>query len=50
MEKYYKPELNLTEMDLASFLCSSIKTMNFTLEVDEYQNMSETDGVLYFDE
>lgn len=47
MEKYTKPEVLDTEVEFSSFVCTSIGEMNFTLEVDEYENTDET--VLNFD-
>ena len=38
MEKYIKPEVSFSSVDLTSFLCASIGKMNLTMEVDEYTN------------
>ena len=48
MEKYIKPEVSFSVVDLTSFLCASIGEMNLTIEVDEYANTGE-EG-LTFDE
>ena len=44
---YECPAVRETSIDLLHFLCTSIKEMNFTLEVDEYDNTGEE--VLNFD-
>ena len=47
MEKYIKPEVSFSSVDLTSFLCVSIGKMNLTMEVDEYANQVEKE--LIFD-
>lgn len=49
MKGYTKPGVILTELEADSVLCISIQTMNFTVDVDEYENMCLTDETLVFD-
>ena len=40
---YVTPDIRFNELELEGFLCTSIQTMKFTMEVDEHDIMEEED-------
>lgn len=43
---YQSPQVREIELDLENFLCTSIQTLTFQTEVDEYEDMEDE---LYLD-
>lgn len=40
---YVTPDIRFNELDFEGFICASIKTMSFTLEVDQHDILNEED-------
>lgn len=47
--EYERPEIGFSEIEMSAFICTSIKTMQFYDEVDEYDNVITDDDLLFFD-
>lgn len=47
--EYECPEIGFSEIEMCAFICTSIKTMLFYDEVDEYDNVITEDDLLFMD-